>query len=109
MIFPQENRDLKLTCTLYIDMFANSVRYSFKLMQRAKGKRKWQDIKGYERQYCANTDMDDILRYLLRSQVMGLTELEYKKYDSVECLFNEELSKKEYLCLKKTLSLFNLK
>lgn len=90
MIFPQENRDLKLTCKLHIDMFANSVRYSFKLMQRAKGKRKWQDIKGYERQYRANTDMDDILRYLSRSQVMGLAELEYKKYAPVACLFNEE-------------------
>lgn len=89
MIFPQENRDLKLTCKLNIDMFANSVRYSFKLMQRAKGKRKWQDIRGYERLYRANTDMDDILRYLSRSQVMGLAELEYKKYAPAECLFNE--------------------
>ena len=28
MIFPQENRDLKLTCKLHIDMLTNSVRYS---------------------------------------------------------------------------------
>lgn len=89
MIFPQENRDLKLTCKLHIDMLTNSVRYSFKLMQRAKGKRKWQDIRGHERLYRANTDMDDILRYLSRSQVMGLAELEYKKYAPAECLFNE--------------------
>lgn len=64
-------------------------------MQRAKDKRKWQDIKGYKRQYRANTDMDDILRYLSRSQVMGLAELEYKKYAPVACLFNEEQIKKE--------------
>lgn len=88
MIFPQDNRDLKLTCTLHIDMLGTSARYSFKLMQRAKGKRKWQEIKGYERQYRVNTDMDDILRYLSRSQVMGLAELEYKKYAPAERLFN---------------------
>ena len=88
MIFPQENRDLKLTCTLHIDMLSTPARYSFKLMQRAKGKRKWQEIKGYEHQYRVNTDMDDILRYLSRSQVMGLAELEYKKYAPTENLFN---------------------
>lgn len=88
MIFPQENRDLKLTCTLHIDMLSTP-RYSFKLMQRAKGKRKWQEIKGYECQYRVNTDMDDILKYLLRSQVMGLAELEYKNYAPKEGLFNE--------------------
>lgn len=87
MIFPQENRDLKLSCKLYIDILGNC-RYSFKLMQRAKGKRKWQDIKGYEHSYRVNTDMDDILRYLSRSQVMGLAELEYKKYTPKESLFN---------------------
>ena len=88
MIFPQEKRDLKLTCTLHIDTLAVSARYSFKLMQRAKGKRKWQDIKGYECQYRVNTDMDDILRYLSRSQVMGLAEIKYKKYAPAESLFN---------------------
>lgn len=88
MIFPQENRDLKLTCTLRIDMFSRSACYSFKLVQRAKGKRKWQELKGYERQCRVNTDMDDILRYLSRSQVMGLAELEYKKYAPKESLFN---------------------
>lgn len=88
MIFPQENRDLKLTCKLHIDTLGTSARYSFKLMQRAKGKRKWQEIKGYEHQYRVNTDMDDILKYLLRSQVMGLAELEYKKYAPAESLFN---------------------
>jgi hypothetical protein len=88
MIFSQEERDLKLTCTLHIDTFSVSARYIFKLMQRAKGKRKWQDIKGYEHTYRVNTDMDDILRYLSRSQVMGLAELEYKKYAPTESLFN---------------------
>ena len=88
MIFLQENRDLKLTCTLHIDMLRCSARYSFKLMQRAKGKRKWQELKGYERLCRVNTDMDDILRYLSRSQVMGLAELEYKKYAPKESLFN---------------------
>lgn len=88
MIFPQENRDLKLACTLHIDMLSASARYSFKLMQRAKGKRKWHELKGYECQYRVSTDMDDILRYLSRSQVMGLAELEYKKYAPSESLFN---------------------
>ena len=88
MIFPQEKRDLKLTCTLHIDMLTNSARYNFKLMRREKGKRKWQEIKGYEWQYRVHTDMDDILRYLSRSQVMGLAELEYKKYAPTESLFN---------------------
>lgn len=88
MIFPQENRDLKLTCTLHIDMLRHSACYSFKLMQRAKGKRKWQDIKGYEHSYRVETDMEDILRYLSKSQVMGLAELEYKKYAPAENLFN---------------------
>ena len=89
MIFPQENRDLKLTCELHIDMLTNSVRYSFKLMQRAKGKRKWQDIRGYERLYRANTDTINNQFVRSRSQVMGLAELEYKKYAPAECLFNE--------------------
>ncbi|WP_455639758.1 hypothetical protein, partial [Parabacteroides sp.] len=71
------------------EMFGHSVSYSFKLMQRAKGKRKWQEIKGYEHKYRVNTDMDDILRYLSRSQVMGIAELEYKKYAPKESLFNE--------------------
>lgn len=88
MIFSQEERDLKLTCTLHVDTLSVSARYIFKLMQRAKGKRKWQDIKGYEHTYHVNTDMDDILRYLSRSQVMGLAELEYKKYAPTESLFN---------------------
>lgn len=88
MIFSQGERDLKLTCTLRIDTLSVSARYFFKLMQREKGKRKWQEIKGYEHQYRVNTDMDDILRYLSRSQVMGLAELEYKKYAPTESLFN---------------------
>lgn len=88
MIFPQDDKDLKLTCTLHIDILGTSAYYSFKLMQRAKGKRKWQEIKGYERQYRVNTYMDDILRYLSKSQVMELAELEYKKYDPAKCLFN---------------------
>lgn len=87
MIFPQENRDLKLTCTLYIDMLSVA-RYLFKLMQRAKGKRKWQELKEYEGLYRVSTDMDDILRYLSINQVMGLAELEYKKYTPSEILFN---------------------
>lgn len=87
MIFPQENRDLKLTCTLHIETLGHSAHYSFKLMQRAKGKRKWREIKGYEYQYRVNTDMDDILRYLSISQVMELAELEYKKYAPAESLF----------------------
>lgn len=89
MIFPQEDRDLKLTCTLHIGTLDTSARYLFKLMQRDKGKRKWQDIKGYERQYRVNTDMDDILKYLSKSQVMGLAKLEYKKYAPTESLFDE--------------------
>jgi len=32
MIFPQENRDLKLTCKLHIDILGTSACYSFKLM-----------------------------------------------------------------------------
>lgn len=88
MIFPQENRDLKLTCTLHNDILSTPARYSFKLMQRAKGKRKWQEIEGYENQYRVTTDMDDILRYLSRSQVIELAELEYKKYAPSEKLFN---------------------
>lgn len=88
MIFPQKNRDLKLTCKLHINEFKQFACYSFKLMQREKGKREWQEIKGYEHQYRVNTDMDDILRYLSRSQVMGLAELEYKKYAPAESLFN---------------------
>lgn len=88
MIFSQGNIDLKLTCTLHIDTFSVSARYIFKLMQRAKGKRKWQDIKGYEHTYRVNTDMHDILRYLSRSQVMGLAELEYKKYVPTQKIFN---------------------
>lgn len=89
MIFPQDIRDLKLTCTMQSETFSNSVSYSFKLMQRAKGKRKWQEIKGYERKYRLNTDMDDILRYLSRSQVMGVAKLEYKKYAPTESLFSK--------------------
>lgn len=87
MIFSQGERDLKLTCTLHIDTFT-SARYNFKLMQREKDKRKWKDIEGYEWQYRVHTDMDDILRYLSRSQVMELAELEYKKYAPTEKIFN---------------------
>lgn len=91
MIFPQDNRDLKLTCTLRTDMFATSVYYSFKLMQRAKGKRKWEEIKEDEHKYLVNTDIENILRYLSKSQVMGLAELEYKKYDPKEILLKRIL------------------
>lgn len=87
MIFPQENIDLKLACTLHLDMSSTSARYSFKLMQRAKGKRKWQELERYEHQYRVSTDMDEILRHLSRSQVMTLAELEYKKYAPAEFLF----------------------
>ena len=88
MIFSQGERDLKLTCTLHVDTLSVSARYFFKLMQRDKGKRKWQEIKGYEYQYRVTTDMEDILRYLPRSQVMKLAELEYKKYAPTQKIFN---------------------
>lgn len=88
MIFSQGERDLKLACTLYIDNFTRLSRYSFKLMQREKGKRKWKELEGYEYRYRIDTDMDDILRYLSRSQVMELAELEYKKYAPIQKIFN---------------------
>lgn len=89
MIFPQEKRDLKLTCTMRSEMLGHSVRYSFKLEQREKGKRKWKEIKEEAGKYHVNTDMANVLRYLSRSQVMGLAELEHKKHAPMESLFNE--------------------
>lgn len=88
MIFPQEKIDLKLTCTMRSD-YGRSVRYYFKLEQREKGKRKWKEIKEEAGKYRVNTDMANILKYLLRSQVIGLAELEHKKYAPTESLFNK--------------------
>lgn len=89
MIFPQENIDLKLTCTINVDMLRCSVEYSFKLVQREKGKRKWHHINEERHGYYANTDMANILKYLSKKQVIGLAELEYQKYAPSKILFNE--------------------
>ena len=89
MIFPQEKRDLKLTCTMRSEMLGHSVRYSFKLEQREKRKRKWKEIKEEDRQYRVSTAMVNILKYLSRNQVMEIAELEHKKYAPTEGLFNE--------------------
>lgn len=89
MIFPQEKRDLKLTCTMRSEMLGHSVRYSFKLEQREKGKRKWKEIKEEDRQYRVNTAMANVLKYLSKDQVMELAELEHNKYAPTESLINE--------------------
>lgn len=89
MIFTQGKTELKLTCTLNVDMLRCSVEYSFKLVQREKGKRKWRHINEESHGYYANTDMENILKYLLKKQVIGLAELEYKKYAPSNILFNE--------------------
>lgn len=45
------------------------------------------NLRKYKHKYLLNTDIENILRYLSKSQVMGLAELEHKKYAPKEILF----------------------
>jgi hypothetical protein len=70
----------KLECRLYLNTYNDSPSYLFKLKQREKRKRKWKDIKGYERKYSATTDIDDILKYLTEDDIIGAAKSEYRRY-----------------------------
>lgn len=89
MIFTQGNMEFKLNCIMCADMLKDSVHYSFKLLQREKGKRKWQQIKEECNGYYYKTVMENILKYLSKDQVMSLAKLEYQKYTPSKRLFDE--------------------
>lgn len=89
MIFSQGKMEFKLNCIMRADMLKDNVNYSFKLLQREKGKRKWQQIKEECDGYYYKTVMGNILKYLSKDQVMSLAKLEYKKYEPSKILFDE--------------------
>ena len=93
LILKKGDIEFKLSCRLNLG-FSHDYRYLFKLMQRQKGKKKWLEIKGYENTYRVNTDMDDILKYVDKSEVMMAAKTEYDKYAPSEDIFIKELTQK---------------
>ena len=91
LILKKGDIEFKLSCRL--DFYFGH-RYLFKLMQRQKGKKKWLEIKGYENTYRVNTDMDDILNYVDKSEVIMVAKAEYDKYAPSEDIFIKELTQK---------------
>ena len=65
LILKKGEIEFKLSCRLDLNF---GHRYLFKLMQRQKGKKKWIEIKGYENSYRVNTEMDDILKYVIKAK-----------------------------------------
>lgn len=82
--FANGDLEFKLSCDMNTDRHRT---YIFKLEQREKGKRKWNNVKEQEKRYCFETDMDIILKYLSKEQVIEVAELEYKKYKPSNILF----------------------
>lgn len=76
MKFIQGNVELKLTCWISVNLY--NANYIFRLEQREKGKRKWFPIKEQKFTYVVQTDMDVILKYLSKEQVMSVAEMEHK-------------------------------
>lgn len=77
MNFIQGDIELKLTCWISVSLY--NADYIFRLEQREKGKRKWLPIKEQKFTYVVRTDMDVILKYLSKEQVLSVAEMEYKK------------------------------
>ena len=79
-IFRKENIEYKLECRLTLHAFGSTFSYLFKLMQRDNGKRKWRELKGYERTYRVTTEMKDILLYLKKDEVIEVANIEHQFY-----------------------------
>lgn len=89
MKFIQGDTEFKLTCWANFSIYNIDGSYSFKLEQREKGKRKWLPIKEQKFTYAVNIDLNVILKYLSKEQVMSVAELEYQKASPSKILFNE--------------------
>lgn len=89
MKISQGNTEFKLTCWAYFSTYNRDCIYSFKLEQREKGKRKWLPIKEQKNTYAVHTEVDAILNYLSKEQVMSVAEIEYQKLSPSKILFNE--------------------
>lgn len=89
MKFLRDDTEFKLTCTLNTNMYKKIYCYSFKLEQRERRKRKWLPIKEQKSKYEAYTDIDTVLKYLSKEQVMSVAEIEYQKMSPSKLLFNE--------------------
>lgn len=89
MKFIQDEKEFKLTCWLDTDRYNKDYCYSFKLEKRERRKRKWLPIKEQKNTYAVHTEMDVILKYLSKEQVMSVAEIEYQKYEPSKLLFKE--------------------
>lgn len=87
MKFLRDDTEFKLTCVMYVDFY--EAKYLLKLEQREKGKRKWLPIKEQRYTYVVYTEIDTVLKYLSKEQVMSVAELEYQKASPSKMLFNE--------------------
>lgn len=94
-IFRIEDKDFQLSCFMSFASYGRETDYDFKLMWRQHGKRKWLDIKGYERTYRVRTDMKDILKYIPKEDVLNLAKEEYGKYAPEERKLFGEIDKNE--------------
>lgn len=88
MKFIQDDIELRLTCWISAN-YNDNINYIFRLEKREKGKRKWLPIKEQKFTYAVYTDMDVILKYLSKEQVMSVAEMEHKKTSPSKILFNE--------------------
>lgn len=79
-IFKKEDKDFMLSCTMREQYLKKELYYSFKLKQRLKGKRKWEDIKECKNAHYIETPMSDILLYLSVEEVLQVAVAEYNKY-----------------------------
>lgn len=83
-IFKKEDKIYRLTCELIIEY--NKVSYRLNLTWRMKGKHRWWVLPGYENKYRWETDMEDILKYLTKEEVIATATEEYLKYAPKEII-----------------------
>ena len=83
-IFEKEDKVYKLICELIIEY--KMAYYRFKLTWKMKRKRKWLDLPQYVNKYRWETNMEDILKYLTKEEVIATATEEYLKYAPKEII-----------------------
>lgn len=83
-IFRKEDKVYRLTCELIIEY--NKVSYRLNLTWKMKGKHKWLDLPNYVNKYRWETEIEDILKYLTKEEVITTATEEYLKYAPKEIM-----------------------
>lgn len=83
-IFIKKDKVYRLACELLIEY--NKASYRLKLTWKMKRRRKWLDLPNYANKCRWETDMEDILNYLTKEEVIATATEEYLKYAPKEII-----------------------